>query len=452
MANSNGWGDGAANNAIGWGQGANNNIGWGKSHSLSSAGLTDIVGLTTDSDAQAFITAAAITDATQQSAIDTLVKGLKTDGLWSKMKAVYPFVTDNRNLLGYTTTFTSPNYVTDSTATFTLNNTTAPDGSNTGVRFTAVGSNNNYFYSANTAGGNNFGTGNKAYSIYVKAGTFSGSSSIGITSDGSTIRTNFTLTNDWQRITLTRNVIVAGNGSQYYIDLSGASMTSGQYFYIWAPQFENGTTATTYQPIATTQQAYIASQFKYNLVNPIDSDAAFRLVFNGGWTHSSTGATPNGTNGYANTYLNISSEFTSQTQAFSLYTPVSNTTSNVLGGVTNGVSTTQFFNPIGQYNILGTGYVKSSAMSNGFILMSQPSFNNTSAYEKGVKLGTFTQATSSLMNLNYYIGARNFSNTADSYANRQFSFAHVGNGLTDTEASNLYTRVQAFQTALSRQV
>jgi hypothetical protein len=24
MANSNGWGDGAANNAIGWGQGANN--------------------------------------------------------------------------------------------------------------------------------------------------------------------------------------------------------------------------------------------------------------------------------------------------------------------------------------------------------------------------------------------------------------------------------------------
>ena len=45
MANSNGWGDGAANNTIGWGQGANNEIGWGKSHLLSYAGLTDIVGL-----------------------------------------------------------------------------------------------------------------------------------------------------------------------------------------------------------------------------------------------------------------------------------------------------------------------------------------------------------------------------------------------------------------------
>ena len=48
MANSNGWGDGAANNAIGWGQGANNAIGWGKSHTTSWAGATDIVGLTTD--------------------------------------------------------------------------------------------------------------------------------------------------------------------------------------------------------------------------------------------------------------------------------------------------------------------------------------------------------------------------------------------------------------------
>ena len=92
MANSNGWGDGAANNSIGWGQGANNAIGWGKSHSLSYAGLTNIVGVTTDADAQAFITAAAITDATEQGALDVLVKGLKADSLWTKMFAVYPFV------------------------------------------------------------------------------------------------------------------------------------------------------------------------------------------------------------------------------------------------------------------------------------------------------------------------------------------------------------------------
>jgi hypothetical protein len=45
MANANGWGDGASNNDIGWGQGADNAIGWGSVYSVSSAGLTDIVGV-----------------------------------------------------------------------------------------------------------------------------------------------------------------------------------------------------------------------------------------------------------------------------------------------------------------------------------------------------------------------------------------------------------------------
>jgi hypothetical protein len=45
MANANGWGDGASNNNIGWGQGANNTIGWGDIHADSWAGATDIVGV-----------------------------------------------------------------------------------------------------------------------------------------------------------------------------------------------------------------------------------------------------------------------------------------------------------------------------------------------------------------------------------------------------------------------
>jgi hypothetical protein len=45
MANTNGWGDGAANNTIGWGQGANNTIGWGDIYADSWAGATDIIGV-----------------------------------------------------------------------------------------------------------------------------------------------------------------------------------------------------------------------------------------------------------------------------------------------------------------------------------------------------------------------------------------------------------------------
>jgi hypothetical protein len=45
-----------------------------------------------DPDAEAFLTAASITDATITGAIDTLVTDLKSFGLWNKMRAIYPFV------------------------------------------------------------------------------------------------------------------------------------------------------------------------------------------------------------------------------------------------------------------------------------------------------------------------------------------------------------------------
>lgn len=51
-----------------------------------------IAGKGADADALAFITAAGITDSTQKSAITQLVSDLKSANIWTKMKAIYPFV------------------------------------------------------------------------------------------------------------------------------------------------------------------------------------------------------------------------------------------------------------------------------------------------------------------------------------------------------------------------
>ena len=51
----------------------------------------------TDADADAFISAAGITDSTQQGAIQTLVTDLKGYGIWTKMKCIYPFVGGTSN-------------------------------------------------------------------------------------------------------------------------------------------------------------------------------------------------------------------------------------------------------------------------------------------------------------------------------------------------------------------
>jgi hypothetical protein len=48
-----------------------------------------------DADALAFFTVASITDTTQMSAVNTLVIGLKSNGLWTKMRALYPIVGGN---------------------------------------------------------------------------------------------------------------------------------------------------------------------------------------------------------------------------------------------------------------------------------------------------------------------------------------------------------------------
>lgn len=45
-----------------------------------------------DTDAQAFFTAANITDTTQKNAVNQLVLDLKTANIWTKMKALYPVV------------------------------------------------------------------------------------------------------------------------------------------------------------------------------------------------------------------------------------------------------------------------------------------------------------------------------------------------------------------------
>lgn len=55
-------------------------------------GWRTYVDLGLDASANTFSNAVGLTDATQKSAINTLVKDLKRFGLWSKIKAFYPFV------------------------------------------------------------------------------------------------------------------------------------------------------------------------------------------------------------------------------------------------------------------------------------------------------------------------------------------------------------------------
>lgn len=59
----------------------------------------------TDPSTAAFLSATGIIDPNKQNYVNNLVIALKNQGLWNKMKAIYPFVSEQRNLLNNTDTF-----------------------------------------------------------------------------------------------------------------------------------------------------------------------------------------------------------------------------------------------------------------------------------------------------------------------------------------------------------
>lgn len=200
-----------------------------------------------------------------------------------------------------------------------------------------------------------------------------------------------------------------------------------------------------------------ATTHKFNLKNPADTNAAFRLSFSGGWTHSSTGALPNGTNAYADTFFNPATDVT--TTSFSMgYYSRTNTNSIVCDiGASNSVLDYQaqllirlsglFY---GQVNSMGAIENVSNSDSRGLFLGSRTA-STTLYLQKNSTQTSFSQFTGA-PSYKIFIAARNTNGSPNLYANRECAFAFMGDGLTATNGTDLYTIIQAFQTSLSRQV
>lgn len=202
-----------------------------------------------------------------------------------------------------------------------------------------------------------------------------------------------------------------------------------------------------------------ASQHKFNLKDPRDLDAAFRLTFATGWTHSATGMTPSLT--FANTFFNSNSFGLLNSHHISYYSRSNLNLTQVEIGNQLGASATNLsarFSNISYFRINATtvsilGYISAADTdSRAFYIGNRTASNVVNGWRNSVKIISGTVASVSLPNNNMYIGAYNNAGTASNNTTKQCAFASIGDGLTDTEASNFYTAVQAFQTSLSRQV
>lgn len=200
-----------------------------------------------------------------------------------------------------------------------------------------------------------------------------------------------------------------------------------------------------------------ATAHKFNLKNPLDTDAAFRLVFNGGWTHSANGALPNGTNAYANTYLTPSTNLTLSSLHISHYSRTTTVGTSVeIGG--NGNLSSFLHLRVAANFVSGSGAATLTAFTTttdarGFWFGSKRAANDRVVFRNGVKQNSNTTSDSgALDSLPLYLAAQNNVGSAALFSAKEIAFASIGDGLSDADALALYNAVNAFQVSLGRNV
>jgi hypothetical protein len=175
--------------------------------------------------------------------------------------------------------------------------------------------------------------------------------------------------------------------------------------------------------------------------------SSFTGTFSSGWTFASTGVTPNGTSAYFDTGLNPNG-FTSWHQSY--YSRTTNTTGRDMGIESFDTIISlggTFYGRFGSSNV-----ITSNGDSKGFYINTEAPSLSHKVFKNSSQLGTTQSFGGSYPNFNTYIGAISVANVPTYFTVRQCAFASLGDGLTDTQASNFYTAVQAFQTTLSRAI
>lgn len=203
-----------------------------------------------------------------------------------------------------------------------------------------------------------------------------------------------------------------------------------------------------------------ASAHALNLKDPRNLDVSFRLTFTGGFTHSETGCLPDGSSGWAETYL-IPSSHVPGTTSISLGYYSRNADSGNRMGFSNASGNRLFLYlhfASGDLTILdcyGTsGGFRASATAAGtagFLIGSRISSTDSKLFKNGVQIGA-TQSTT-MNNLPSTGSMQMFRQSNGTlYSNWECAFGMIGTGLTSGDVAALNTIVEAYQDTLGRGV
>jgi hypothetical protein len=179
--------------------------------------------------------------------------------------------------------------------------------------------------------------------------------------------------------------------------------------------------------------------------------SSFTGSFSSGWTFASTGATPNGTSATMNTSLNPSVSLSASSAHLSFYSRT-NANEGKYDFCAGQNYSILLFSNVFYANLTDGGiYTATFGLGNttGFYIGSRTNNTNINGYRNSSKVINNASLVSNLENSNLYLSSRGGGSL---FSSKECAFASIGDGLSDTQASDFDTAVQAFQTTLSRQV
>jgi len=206
---------------------------------------------------------------------------------------------------------------------------------------------------------------------------------------------------------------------------------------------------------------------KFNLKDPRDLDAAFRLGFTGSATFSSTGIQFAGVSN-AYTYLVPIVELTQNDTHISYYSRTDNAAGYHCEMGVNSAGTQDFSSSLSMYVRYANGSFISdhysfpnsrisvssgpTATSAGYYISSRISSNDFRVYKNSTQESSSAGNAGTIPDKEIYIGALNDFDNPVWITNRECAFATIGYGLDPTQVTNLYNAVNTFQTTLGRNV
>lgn len=196
-----------------------------------------------------------------------------------------------------------------------------------------------------------------------------------------------------------------------------------------------------------------AASHKYNLKDPQDTDAAFRLSFLGTITHNANGATGDGTTGYADTFLNDTTHITGNPITIGSYSRTNGNTGFSMG--CNGSGGTYIADRnslIARVHDTSDG---TTAIPNQqrLIIITRTAGGVVNHYKDGTQLVNTTPAVSGRINFKYFLFGMSNSGAATGFSDKNYCFFFIyDGGMTQTEATALTNAVNTYQTTLGRNV